>query len=101
MDTWKILRIIEQITSQSGRVTLGTLPDLARGLGGGNFAVTAGGGKGKKRQMQTDEKGVVDFDEVGGKVELGKDDIEVLLIHLMLLGFLEECRFCVDQRMSS
>jgi len=94
LESWKILNIVSEITAQNGRVTLGVLSDLARGLGGGLFAVTAGGG-GKKRKVQSEEKGSLDLGKWGGKVELGKDDMEGLLIHLMLQGYLEECEFPV------
>ncbi len=77
---------------QGGRVTLMALSDLARGLGGGNFAVSQGKGK---RKRQGDEKGSVDLGKWGGKVTLGKDDMEILLIHLMLDGYLEECKLSI------
>ncbi|KAK4686598.1 hypothetical protein P7C73_g3531, partial [Tremellales sp. Uapishka_1] len=80
LESWKIIKILEKVKYQDGRVTLGTFSDLIRGLGGGTFGT--GGRKG--------DKGKVDLVEVGGKVGLNKEDTEALLIHLILLGYIEE-----------
>lgn len=88
---------------------MATLAELIRGLGKGSFAVADG--KGRKRKV-AGEKGSLDVEELaGGKVSLSKDvssffgqvspyssgpptqDTEVLLIHLTLLGYIEECKF--------
>ena len=52
-------------------MTLATLADLVRGLGGGSFVIAEG--KGKKRAAGA-EKGTLRVEEVaGGKVDLNKD----------------------------
>jgi ATP-dependent DNA helicase Q1 len=99
--------VLTEVQREGGRVTLATLADLVRGLGGGSFAVATG--KGRKRKV-TNEKMSVDLVGIaGGKVELNKEvrftaptaysqtdetisqDTESLLIHLTLLGYVEEC----------
>ena len=73
LEAWKILRVLNEVQKASGRVTLATLADLVRGLGGGNFAVASAKGKGK-RQAASGEKGSLDVDDiVGGKVTLNKE----------------------------
>lgn len=63
--------MLEMVQREGGRVTLATLADLVRGLGGGSFAVAEG--KGRKRKA-TGEKGSLNVEEVaGGKVALSKD----------------------------
>ncbi|WVQ97922.1 hypothetical protein IAU59_005040 [Kwoniella sp. CBS 9459] len=90
LETWKILKVAQTVQREGGRVTLANLADLVRGLGGGMFGVVGGGeGKRGKRKMNG-EKAQVDLGEVGGKVTMGKDDTEALLIHLLLLGYLTD-----------
>jgi ATP-dependent DNA helicase Q1 len=73
LDSWRIIRVAEEVQRQGGRVTLGNLGDLVRGLGGGGFGM-GGGATGKKRKGAADEKGSLNLiDLVGGKVGLGKD----------------------------
>lgn len=51
---------------------MSALADLARGLGKGAFAITETGKRG--RSKQSEEKGVVDLNELcGGKVEMSGD----------------------------
>ncbi|EJU00640.1 ATP-dependent DNA helicase [Dacryopinax primogenitus] len=83
---WQILRVVEEVCREGGRVTVGMLADLARGLGGGAFAVS-GGGKGKRRKS---EKSELDLEPLGGKVDLSKDDVEFLTIQLILDRYLAE-----------
>ncbi|WVN90067.1 uncharacterized protein L203_105302 [Cryptococcus depauperatus CBS 7841] len=78
-DSWKILRIAQTITANGGRVTLQSFCNLVRGLGNGNF--TIGDGKDKNQ-------GTINLDDVEGKVDLNIDDVEILTIHLFLLGYL-------------
>ncbi|WVO25108.1 uncharacterized protein IAS62_006494 [Cryptococcus decagattii] len=91
LESWKILRIAQEVAKQSGRVTLPNLASLVRGLGGGSFGVV-GGGEGKKgrRQKSTGEKAYLDIEEFGGKVTMSADDVEVLITHLLLIGYLQD-----------
>ena len=58
---------------EGGRVTLGMLADLVRGVGGGAFGVSGGGKRGKGNAK---EKVELDLEEIaGGKVMLSKDVI--------------------------
>ncbi|KAI6165945.1 P-loop containing nucleoside triphosphate hydrolase protein [Pisolithus thermaeus] len=84
LEAWQILKILETISAQGTRQTIAGLGDLARGLGGGAFE---GGGKRRK----TKEKLQIHYDSIsGGKVELSKDHIETLIVHLLVSGYLRE-----------
>ncbi|ORY27061.1 P-loop containing nucleoside triphosphate hydrolase protein [Naematelia encephala] len=88
LDAWRVLKVLQVVQREQGRLTIASLADLVRGLGGGTFAVIAE--KGKKRGA-ADDKARVDLDSVcGGKVELNKEDTESLLIHMLLNGYLSE-----------
>ena len=72
-NAWRILKVLAKVQEEGGRLTLGTLADLVRGLGGGSFAMTDTSGRGTKRKM-TGEKRSVDLDAIaGGKVNLSKE----------------------------
>jgi ATP-dependent DNA helicase Q1 len=63
--------VAQAIDNEGGRVTVGMLADLARGVGGKAFQVPSGGGKRKK---QGSEKVALDLGGVaGGKITLSKD----------------------------
>lgn len=76
-EAWKLVRVLEEVYQEGGRITLAGLGDLARGLGGGQYTVVEatqakrkrrGGGKGAK------QSGFIDIAEtVGEKVKLSKD----------------------------
>lgn len=86
--SWRILKIINTISEEGGRATLGMLADLVRGAGGGVFDGSTGRGKGKGKAK---EKKSLDLDQIcGGKVEMTKDDVESLLITLLLQDYLKE-----------
>ncbi|CAE7231975.1 unnamed protein product [Rhizoctonia solani] len=90
LDAWIILRTAQTIDNEGGRVTIGMLADLVRGVGGKSFQVPLGGGKGKRRKSQG-EKVALDLEGVaGGKASLSKDDAETLIIQLVLSGHLKE-----------
>lgn len=79
---YKALRIIEAATAQRGTLTLPQAADLVRGNGGGTFSTQEAKGKGK---------GKVDVQAVaGGKVTLGKDETEQMLLQLLVDGYLKE-----------
>lgn len=86
LDAWRVVRVLSHIATHKGRVTIAILSDLVRGVGGGAFS--AGGKKGKKSQQ---DKLDLDLDEVcGGKISLGKDDTETLVIHMLVSGYIQE-----------
>ncbi|CEL62698.1 hypothetical protein RSOLAG1IB_05054 [Rhizoctonia solani AG-1 IB] len=91
LDAWIILRVAQTIDNEGGRVTIGMLADLVRGVGGKAFQVPAGGsGKGRRRKSQGEKVGL-DLDDItGGKISLSKDDAEALIIQLVLSGHLKE-----------
>src|SRR5258708_4045705 len=49
VQAWQLVKIIEAIAAEGGRVTLGMLADLARGAGGGAFGVGGRSSKGKSK----------------------------------------------------
>ncbi|KAJ1299658.1 hypothetical protein OPQ81_009110 [Rhizoctonia solani] len=91
LDAWIILRVVQTIDGEGGRVTIGMLADLVRGVGGKAFQVPAGGGgKGRRRKSQGEKVGLDLEGIAGGKISLSKDDAETLIIQLVLSGHLKE-----------
>lgn len=87
LEAWQILKILETISAQGARQTIAGLGDLARGLGGGAF-------EGGSKRRKTRDKLQLHYDSIsGGKVELSKDHIETLIVHLLVSGYLRE-DFC-------
>lgn len=72
-----MLKVVNVISEEGGRTTLGMLADLVRGAGGGVFEGGTGGrGKGKGKAK---EKKSLDLDLIcGGKVEMSKEVGEFL-----------------------
>ncbi|KAL5498565.1 hypothetical protein ACEPAH_1919 [Sanghuangporus vaninii] len=91
LPAWQILRVSQVIERMSGRVTMGMLADLVRGAGGGSFGAVVGGrGRGKGKGGAKEKIGL-DLDEIaGGKVQLGKEETEILIVQLFLSGHLGE-----------
>jgi ATP-dependent DNA helicase Q1 len=72
--SWKILKVLQEVEKQDGRVTLNQLADLVRGWGGGQFG--GEGAEGKKEKS----KGKIDLAElIGTKITLTKEVIHLLL----------------------
>lgn len=73
VEAWQLLKVVEAASGEGGRLTVGMLADLSRGLGGGAFNVVSKG-KGKARAAT---KAAFDLDEVaGGKLTLSKEASE-------------------------
>lgn len=71
LEAWQILKVVQEVEHQGGRVTLSMLADLIRGAGGGSFGVVGNGRKGKGTSK---EKLGLDLESIaGGKVALSKD----------------------------
>lgn len=84
LEAWQILKILETVSAQGGRQTIAGLGDIARGLGGGAFEASS-------KRRKTKEKLQFDYEAIsGGKVELSKDHIETLIVHLLVSGYLRE-----------
>lgn len=74
LESWKVLKVLEEVQSAGGRVTLANLADLVRGLGGGSFGVVDEGHGRKRKAKLAAEKGSLDVQAIaGGKVELNKE----------------------------
>ncbi|KAB5593590.1 hypothetical protein CTheo_2979 [Ceratobasidium theobromae] len=76
LDAWIILSVAQTIDSQGGRVTIGMLADLVRGVGAKAFQVpsTGSGGKNRQRKSVSGEKVGLDLDAVaGGKSTLCRE----------------------------
>lgn len=68
---WQIVKVVASMEREGGRVTVGMLTDLVRGVGGGAYGVRGGGKRGKGKAK---EKVDLDLEDIaGGKVTLGKD----------------------------
>ena len=73
METWRILKIVQEVEREGGRATLSNVSDLSRGLGSASYTSLSSGGNSKKRKADP-EKGTMDTLAVaGGKVTLNKD----------------------------
>ena len=82
VQAWQLVRIVEAIAAEGGRVTLGMLADLARGAGGGAFGVGSRNGKGKSK-----EKVGLDLEAIcGGKVDMSRDVSWLFRAWLLALG---------------
>ncbi|ORX34459.1 P-loop containing nucleoside triphosphate hydrolase protein [Kockovaella imperatae] len=89
LDAWKCLKVLQNVSSNEGRVTLANLVELVRGLGGGAFGTMKQGKRGARKS--SGEKASLDLESVaGGKVTLSKDDVETLLVHLSTMGYVSE-----------
>jgi ATP-dependent DNA helicase Q1 len=72
VDVWKLLKVMEEVDHSGGRITLSALAELARGLGGGSFAIANAPKRGKGKVV--DDKGFLDVAKLcGAKVALNKD----------------------------
>lgn len=93
-EAWKLLRVLEEVYQEGGRITLAGLGDLARGLGGGQYTVVEANQTKRKRGKRgkgAKQSGFLDLGEtVGEKVKLSKDDTERVLIELLLKGYIED-----------
>ncbi|KAH8922490.1 ATP-dependent DNA helicase [Atractiella rhizophila] len=79
LESWRILRCLQQVENQGGRVTFSQLIDLVRGLGGG--VVSTGNGNQKTR---------LNIEAVAGsKVTLSKDATERVVLNLLVNDFLK------------
>jgi ATP-dependent DNA helicase Q1 len=65
IDAWRILRVVQVVEREGGRVTVGQLVDLARGVGLGTFNVTGQTSR-KRRKSQFNEKLPIDLGSVSG-----------------------------------
>ncbi|KAK7064352.1 ATP-dependent DNA helicase [Favolaschia claudopus] len=84
-EAWQLLKVAD-FAHADRQLTLTMLADLARGNGGA--ASSTGGRKGKGREKN---KLDLDLDVVcGGKVNLKKDEAEILLIELLVRRYLVE-----------
>jgi ATP-dependent DNA helicase Q1 len=67
MEVWKSLKVIMEVSRNSGRLTLSGLADLVRGLGGGAFTVVENG-------QAVGNRGRLDLEVLcQGKVTLSKE----------------------------
>ncbi|KDQ25115.1 hypothetical protein PLEOSDRAFT_33722, partial [Pleurotus ostreatus PC15] len=89
VQAWQILKVVDEVGRNGGRVTMSNLVDLARGTGKATYDIQAGGkrrGKGKGK-----EQGDIDLGAVAdGKVDLSKEQTEYLIIELLVTGYLTE-----------
>lgn len=74
-EAWKLVRVLEEVYQEGGRITLAGLGDLARGLGGGQYTVVASTQAKRKRSGKAAKQaGFIHLAEsIGSKVRLSKD----------------------------
>ncbi|KAF9066900.1 P-loop containing nucleoside triphosphate hydrolase protein [Rhodocollybia butyracea] len=88
LEAWQLLRIIEKAQKTGGNVTLAKVAELARSSG---KAIGGTARKGKGKHGGAKEQVTVDLDAVcGGKVNLKKEEIEILLVHLGLKHYVRD-----------
>ncbi|KDR76542.1 hypothetical protein GALMADRAFT_120706 [Galerina marginata CBS 339.88] len=81
--TWQVLKIVGEVQQAGGRLTMNMLAGLARGGQKGAYDVVVG--------RKATVKKTLDLVAVaGGAVELNKNDIDHLLVHLLTQGYLKE-----------
>ncbi|KAJ1017873.1 hypothetical protein NDA16_005189 [Ustilago loliicola] len=95
-EMYQLLAMLTEMCRQGGRITLTSLSDVARGLGGGKFNLDPnltdpGNGRAKSSGSSTAKAGVVDIQTVaGGKITLHRDIVDRLIVHGILSGFVEQ-----------
>ena len=86
-EMYQLLAVLAEMCRQGGRITLTSLSDVARGLGGGKFNLDpnltdSAKGKGKSGASSAAKAGVVDIQAVaGGKITLHRDVVDRLIVH--------------------
>lgn len=73
LDTWRILKVVREVESNSGRATLSNVSDLARGLGSASYTGMSSGGNSKKRKADPEKVSMDTASIAGGKVTLNKE----------------------------
>ncbi|GAK66384.1 ATP-dependent DNA helicase [Moesziomyces antarcticus] len=96
MQMYQLLAILAEMCRQGGRITLTSLSDVARGLGGGKFNLDpnlsdARAGSSKVSASKSTKAGVVDVTAVaGGKITLHRDMVDRLIVHGILSQLIEQ-----------
>lgn len=100
LEAWQILKIMRNIESQGGRVTLGMMADLIRGAGGGSFGTSKSTGNSRKGKGKSKEKekAELDLDGIaGGKVGLNKDvSFDILLLYIRKTCVFASCHMSLN-----
>ncbi|MCO5596197.1 hypothetical protein L7F22_050257 [Adiantum nelumboides] len=87
VESWKLLKVLEDAHEKNGRITMSGLCDLARGLGNGEFTTVSRSRKGKKKDLQVVSQ--VNLERlIGEKVLLSKDDAERVCVRLFLSDYI-------------
>jgi ATP-dependent DNA helicase Q1 len=75
VEAWKMVKVMEEVYEESGRITLAGLGDLCRGLGQGQYSVVDSAQRKRKRQkVKATQSGFMNLaDVIGEKVKLSKD----------------------------
>ena len=95
-EMYQLLAVLAEMCRQGGRITLTSLSDVARGLGGGKFNLDPNmtdpkKGKTKPGASSTAKAGVVDVQSsAGGKITLHRDVVDRLIVHGMLSQLIDQ-----------
>ncbi|CAO1613109.1 unnamed protein product [Parajaminaea phylloscopi] len=88
---WQIVRAVQEISQEEGRVTVAALADLVRGLKGGQYAVVPEQAGGRKKRKSSGQAAVLNMDDHGGKITaLSSDDVERVIISLLNRDYLRD-----------
>lgn len=92
-EMYQLLAVLAEMNRQGGRITLTSLSDVARGLGGGKFNLDPNspdsGSKGKAKANASNKAGVVDIQAAaGGRITLHRDVVDRLIVHGILSGWI-------------
>lgn len=74
---WRIVQMCNAAYQKGGRLSFLQLCDLVRGLGGGTF------GTADKKGRSRGSKDKITVDDYGGKVQMTKDETELVLAQLL------------------
>lgn len=95
-EMYQLLAILAEMCRQGGRITLTSLSDVARGLGGGKFKLDPnltdpGKGKARSTGSSTAKAGIVDVQTVaGGKITQHRDVVDRLIVHGILSQLIDQ-----------
>lgn len=85
---WQVVCAVQEMSDQGGRFTVANLADLVRGLKGGQYTISSGGGN---KRRASGSSAVLNMDKHGGKItDLSSDDAERVIIACLNKGYLKD-----------
>lgn len=88
---WRIVKAVQEITDEDGRVTVAALADLVRGLKGGQYTVVPEQSGSRKKRKSSGQASILNMEQYGGKMtDLSSDDVERIIIALLNRDYLRD-----------